>query len=261
MTSAEKAIIRKDIRGVTASKQLFLPLLLVPLVLAVLMPLTFVLLSHYMPDSEDAQRLIQLLRQMEDQAQQDQLLLKLIIDRMLPMFFIIIPIMSSSVMAGGAFVSEREQRTLETLLYGPLSLKAIFRAKVMAAFGLGMGVTAISFLLMLIGVQSAIYLTRGFFIWPGLSWLIILCLLSPALSLIAITLIVRVSAKAKNAVEAQQSAAFLVLPGVLLLGGQMSGLIMISPLMLLAVGAALALIAWLLIKHAMRRYTYERLLP
>lgn len=261
MRGAEKAIIKKDIRGVTANRQLFLPMLVVPLVFVVVLPLLFVLLSHFMPEDEEILQLLQQLGDAGDPSRRDTLLLQLVIDRLLPSLFLVIPIMTASVMAGGAFVGEKENRTLETLLYSPLSLRRIFRAKVMAAFGLGMGVAALSFLIMLAVLEISIFLTRGHAVWPGVSWLIILLMVSPPLCLIAITLIVRVSAKAQNAVEAQQSAVFLVLPGILLAAGQMTGLVMISPLLLLGVGAALAPIAWLLMRSATRRFTYERLLP
>ncbi len=261
MNSAMKAIIRKDIRGITANKQLLSMILIVPLVLAVLLPSLFVLLTWFLPEENaDFQKMLGIMSGFFPGKSPDERLLELIINYMLPTFFLMIPVMASSVMAGSAFVGEKEKQTLETLLYTPLTLKEIFCAKVLAAFGLGMAVSALSFVVMLAAVELEILLTRGYFLRPSLNWLVVLLLVSPAVSLIAITLIVKVSAKAQNAVEAQQSAAFLVLPLILLLAGQMTGVLMMSPWLLTGIGLVLAALAGLLLKRAMHNFTYERLL-
>ncbi len=85
-------------------------------------------------------------------------------------------------------------------------------------------------------------------------------LVSPAIALIAITLIVRGSAKAKSVEESQQSAVFLIIPVILLIAGQFTGVLLINAWILLAVGAVCALLAWLLLKKCMGRFTYELLL-
>ena len=85
-------------------------------------------------------------------------------------------------------------------------------------------------------------------------------LLSPALALVAVTLIVRGSAKAKSVEESQQAAAFLVLPIVLLIGGQFSGLFLLNFWIMLALGVVLALAAWVLLRRAVTRFTYETVL-
>ena len=85
-------------------------------------------------------------------------------------------------------------------------------------------------------------------------------LLAPAISLIAITLIVRVSAKSQSMEEAQQKAVFLILPLILLIVAQFTGLVLLDPLLLLILGALLALLAFFLLKRALGRLSYERLL-
>ena len=85
-------------------------------------------------------------------------------------------------------------------------------------------------------------------------------LISPAISLIAITLIVRGSAKAQSVEESQQGAVFLILPIILLVVGQFTGILLISFWILLGLGIVCALLAWLLLKKSMGRFTYEMLL-
>ena len=84
---------------------------------------------------------------------------------------------------------------METLFYAPLSLDQIFRSKVLASFLLSMAVSLLSFLGMFIVVEAEIFFLMGTFLVPDQNWLVILALLSPSVSLIAVTLIVKGSAK------------------------------------------------------------------
>ena len=184
----------------------------------------------------------------------------LVFNYILPVFFLIIPIMASSIMAASSFVGEKEKHTLETLLYAPLTLNQIFRSKVMASFLLSMLVSLLSFVSMILVVETEAFFLMGALLIPKLNWLIILLLLSPGVSMIAVTLIVRVSAKAQSMEESQQSAVFLILPLVLLIAGQFSGVMLLSPLLLLALSLVCGVIAWLLLKKSMKRFSYELLL-
>lgn len=76
--------------------------------------------------------------------------------------------------------------------------------------------------------QIEIFLTTGNLLLPNISWLVVLLLLSPAVSLISITLIVRGSAKAQTMEESQQRSALLVLPVIFLVAGQFIGIILIN---------------------------------
>ena len=134
MKTAMAAIIKKDFRGVTDNKHLFASLLIVPLVLTIVLPSTFLVMIHFAPDDPDIQRLLDLLPQSMQTKGLEQGLAELVLNFMLPVFFLIIPIRSASIMAASFFVGEKEKRTLETLLYCPLSVRQIFRAKVLASF-------------------------------------------------------------------------------------------------------------------------------
>lgn len=259
-TAAMTAIIRKDLRGVAASRQLLVSLLVVPFVFTVVLPSVFVILIHLSPDDPDIQALLTML---PPSAQGETLELTgvgMILNFILPVFFLILPIMTATIMSASAFVGEKEKRTLETLLYCPLPVRRIFQAKVMAAFLLSVAVTLLSFCVMLAVLETETFLLMGRFVTPGVNWLPVLLLLAPALSLVAVTLIVRGSAKARSVMESQQSAVFLVLPLVLLVAGQFTGALLLSPWVLLVLGAVCALLAWVLLKKCLGRFTYETLL-
>ncbi len=106
-----------------------------------------------------------------------QSLLSMFINNILPIFFLIIPIMAASVMAAGSFVGEKEKRTLETLFYSPLSLKQIFNAKILASFILSIMVSFVSFIIMTFVIEIELVLTLGGIILPNISWLFVMFLL------------------------------------------------------------------------------------
>lgn len=168
--------------------------------------------------------------------------------------------MASSIMAASSFVGEKEKHTLETLLYSPLTLHQIFRSKVLASFLLSMLVSLFSFLVMTIVVEAEILFLFGSFLLPKINWLILLALLSPGVSLIAVTLIVRGSAKARSMEESQQGAVFLIMPVLLLIAGQFTGVMLLNAWILLILSFLCIGLAWLLLKKAVKGFTYEMLL-
>ena len=103
-------------------------------------------------------------------------------------------------------------------------------------------------------------MSPGNVLTPDISWLIILLLIAPAISLIAIAVTVRGSAKAQTMEEAQQRAVFLIFPIIALVIGQFSGVILVNSGLLLGLGMVLVVIDVLLIRGASRRFTYEKLL-
>lgn len=255
------AIIQKDLRQITTNKRMFLPLLAVPIILTVLVPSIFVLTIHFMPEEiSEFESLLSLLPAAQQSGSLEQTFTGLMLNYLLPVFFLLIPIMAASVMSASSFVGEKEKSTLETLLYCPLSLKQIFRSKVLASFLLSMMVSLFSFGIMLLVLESEIFFITGSLLAPNINWLLILLLVSPSISMIAITLIVRLSAKAQSMEDAQQGAVFLILPILLLVVGQFTGILLINTWILLGIGILCGLLAWFLMKKAMGKFRYELLL-
>jgi ABC-type Na+ efflux pump, permease component len=260
INTMQAALIKKDLRSVIANKNTLIPILIVPLIFTVLLPTMFILLTHFLPEENgDFQAMLDLLPigELSGDAVRD--ITALFLNRIMPVFFMIIPIMSASVMAASSFVGEKEKRTLETLLYCPLSLKQIFRAKIFASFSLSMLVSAASFLTMLVVSQAEILIISGHLLLPDIIWLITMLLVSPSLALIAITIIVRGSAKAKTMEESQQRSVFLILPMLFLIVGQFTGLLLINALALLGFGAVFAIVALVCIRAAVRNLNCETL--
>ncbi|HIS00519.1 MAG TPA: ABC transporter permease [Candidatus Excrementavichristensenella intestinipullorum] len=260
MKTAMYAIIKKDFRGVAANRRLFPALFLVPSLLALVLPSIFVIAVHFTPDDPDILKLLALVPQAAPGQSLELTLWGLLLNSILPAFFLVIPVMASSITAASAFVGEKERHTLETLLYCPLTLRQIFQAKVLASFLVSMVVSLLSFAAMFLVVEGEVFFLAGQALRPSVNWLAVLLLVSPAVSLIAVTLIVRGSAKAQSVEESQQAAVFLILPLLLLVVGQFAGLFLMSFWLLLGLGLLCGALAWILLRKSMGRFTYERLL-
>lgn len=261
MNLMQRALIKKDIRGITTNKRMFSVLLIVPLVLTIVMPSIFIVAIKMAADQAgDFDQMLKLLPESMLTGDLGELVLELFLNNVMPIFFMMIPIMAASVMAASSFVGEKEKRTLETLLYCPLTVAQIFQAKILASFIMSMAVSFLSFFAMLIVVEAELRLFSGTVFIPAVTWLIVMLLVAPAVSLIAITMIVRGSAKSQTMEESQQRSAFLILPIVLLVAGQFAGFILISGWVLLGLGIVLMAVAILLIRGALGRFNYETLL-
>lgn len=260
MNQAMAAIIKKDFRGIVSNRRFFTELLIVPFILTIVLPSISMAAIHFAPDDPDVLKLLEMLPEGIGENSLEMTVSGLIFNYILPVFFLMIPIMTASIMASSSFVGEKEKHTLETLLYCPLSVKQIFQAKVLASFLLSMMVSLISFAAMVIVLEMEVFFLMGNLLAPAVNWLVILLLLSPAVSLIAVTLIVRGSARAQSMEESQQSAVFLIIPVILLAAGQFTGIMLLNVWILLGLSIVCALFAWILLQKAVGRFTYETLL-
>lgn len=261
MNTRQLALIKKDIRSITSNKQIVTVILIVPLVLTIFVPSVLCFVTVLAPDAaSELQVLLDMLSITAREGTQEQMILRLVLNKIMPVFFLLIPIMASSVMAASSFVGEKEKNTLETLLYSPLSLKQLFQSKILAGFSVGMMVSFLSFAAMMLVLETEMFFLTGTVIMPDFVWLIVMLLIAPAISLVAIGITVRGSAKAQTMEEAQQSAVFLVFPILSLIIGQFAGVIMVNEVLLLVAGVVLALLAAFVMKSAEGKFTYEKLL-
>jgi ABC-2 type transport system permease protein len=153
-------------------------------------------------------------------------------------FFLVIPTMISSVLASDSFAGEKERRTIEPLLATPLSDYEIFVGKVLVSFIPAMLITFLSFLVYTVLVDlicSNIF--GGVPILPSMTWLVLVFFVSPSFSLGTIGLTVAISARVKGFREAQYASTLVIIPIVLLIIAQSSGMLFLGPAMLMLLGS------------------------
>ncbi len=135
-------VFRKDWCEIRRNWQVILPIVVVPLVLSVFLPVLIMVVPEIssMPVStlEDFSLIIENLpSHVKDEllgTTDQQVLVYVISLYLFAPFFLIIPIMASSVIASDSFAGEKERKTIEALLATPLSDSELFLGKILVSF-------------------------------------------------------------------------------------------------------------------------------
>jgi len=265
---AIRAILRKDLRQVLQNRAVVLPMVLVPTLLLVVIPVAMVILPRFVPADElDVGDLEALYRAMPPglTAQFEGLSLAqtfatLSANYMFAPMFLIVPLMISSIIAADSFVGERERKTLEALLYTPVSDGDLFLAKVLTALLPAVTIGVASFAVMAVAVNAAGYSLMGGLFFPAAPWWPMVFWLGPAVSLMGLGATVLFSARAKTFMQAQQTSGMLVLPIVLLMVGQVSGLLFLGVEVMLLLGLVVYAIGALLVWIGARTFSRGELI-
>ncbi|WP_342572182.1 ABC transporter permease [Paenibacillus sp. FSL R5-0749] len=256
---AIRALIRKDIRSVTASVQLWLPMLIVPLIIGIIMPSALLWAASRMElrslgnisfllESLDALTHGGQIPQLASMPTDNHRIVYYLAMYMFAPLFLIIPVMASSILTANSFAGEKERKTLEGLLFTPISMDTLFKGKVLAALIPSLLLSWVTFLIYGIIANILMYPLFGTLMFPNLNWIILVVWVVPACSLMVILLNVLISAKVRGFQEAYQLGGLIVLPLIALVAGQASGMLLIGPWMLLLIGALLLLISMVLLR-------------
>lgn len=262
LSEPELAVVKKDFNEVWHLRSVRGTLIAVPLCMVVALPLLYFLMILYAPADQlnGVENMMKLLPpELLGFFNLKQSMFYLMVNVVCPMFFLMIPLMASTTSAAASFVGEKERGTIETLLLTPLSARSLLKAKVAGCVAISFVITGISFLLFAIVVSIGnLILKMPFFLnW---SWLALVLVLSPAVTVFGVIFMVLVSGRSKSYLESMQLSGYVVLPLVLVLIGQFTGLIYLSALAVLLGGVLLAVADILLLFVAGRKFSAELLL-
>jgi len=161
---------------------------------------------------------------------------------MVLMIFIIVPATLPTIIATYSIVGEKNNRSLEPLLATPASDGEILAGKILSSFVPSMLSTWFAFTLG-VGVLSWLFFSvLGIIPIPGISWFLAVAVLAPTACIMSILACVLISSKVSDVRAAQQAGGFMVMPVVILMLGVLSGVILVSPLTILAAAGVYALI-------------------
>jgi len=252
-------IATKDIKAITSSVQVWLGLILLPIIFSVIIPLAFILVIKYLPlsSSEFTDLVGNVLKGLQETKTGEFIsslpslkhqIIYVVINYMFCSIFLLIPTINAMMIALHSFVGEKERRTMETLLFSPITVKDLFLGKVLSAFIPAIGITFISFVLFGIITVSLTYDMFGFLIFPNANWLILILWVVPMITILTILVNVFVSARAKGFQEAQQLGGLLILPIMGLFVGQATGFLVMKPAILSLIGLVLLILNLVLLK-------------
>jgi ABC-type Na+ efflux pump permease subunit len=156
--------------------------------------------------------------------------------------FLIIPIMVASTIAAGSFVGEKERKTLEALLYTPTTDTELFVGKLLAswipAFLVGLG----AFVLYALVVNLSTWRVMGGSFFPNAMWVALVVWLAPAAAGLGLGVIILISSKVSTFQDAYQLGGLVVVPVLLLVFGQIAGVLYLNVLAVMLMGLFLWLV-------------------
>jgi ABC-type Na+ efflux pump permease subunit len=271
-TPAIKAIVKKDVGAIGSSVQMWLPMIIVPLVFVVVYPLIILAAlkngATNMVGGSGGDFLTKIIDAIPKGSISDGILAfpsvaqqtaYLFLNYLFTPLFILIPVMTSSIISANSFAGEKEKKTLETLLFSPVGERDLLFAKIMAAFIPAQIVTVLSALGYGIVVDMVGFSFFKQAIFPSIHWLLAIFWLSPAISLFSIFVNVFISAKVKGFQEAQQLSIIVILPVIGLFIAQMTGLFFLGTFATFLVGLIIFTGDFLLLRFASRSFHRQKM--
>jgi len=262
---AIRAIVTKDVRVAFSSKAVLVPFIVVPVMFAVGLPLLVALgAPSAANEGSDLVRQLStfsptLLASVEGLTDPQKVVVLGLVYLLAPLL-LVIPLMFASVLAADSFAGEKERKTLEALIYSPVSDRDLLLAKMLSAWlpavTLGLG----AFLAYCLTANLAAWPVMGRVFMPNWMWVALGLWVMPAAAAVGLGATVLVSARVSTFQEAYQLGGVVVLPVVALVIGQAVGVIYLSVWLVLVLGAVLWLAAAVLLRSGARRFRREEMI-
>ncbi len=262
-------VFRKDWKEISRNWQVMMPIIAVPLVLTIVLPLIMVYLpgasytqGQYVDDISEFMKNIPMeVRNQIEMMNGNQAMIYLVLVYLFAPFFLIIPLMASSVIASDSFAGEKERKTIEALLATPISDDELLLGKILVSFIPSMAVTILSFIIYTVLVDI---LTRDIFggriVLPNTTWLLLIFGAAPAIAFAAIGLMVVISARVKGFREAQEISGVLIIPIIIIIVGQATGAFFLGEATLLIMIIGLIVLDTITFYIGIRLFDREKIL-
>jgi len=235
-----RAIFVKDFKELMKSSQALVPMILVPLIFVIVLPVVLSLSSAnpsmYMGGGTE-----QFLKHFPEKLfpgafdAKQKILYAMFVYFFAPLF-LIIPVLVSSVIASNSFAGEKERKTIEGLLYTPVTDKELIIGKILFSLVPAVIISWLCFIIYSVIVNVLCFKLFHNIFFPTPTWIIMMLGLVPAISFISLALIIFVSQKANSVWEAQQISVVLILPVLGLVLSQAAGVMYMSPAIVAVAG-------------------------
>jgi ABC-2 type transport system permease protein len=266
-----RAIANKDLLEVRQNQAAWVPMLVVPIVFIVFLPLLFFLLPSLVNSSMGSNislgNLQPMLKSMPpvmraglEGLNENQLMIKMFLGYYFGPFFLIMPLMFSTIIASESFAGERERKTLEALLYTPASDAELFVGKALAGVIPAIIISWGSFILYTLVLNIGGYSLFGGLWFPLPSWYPLIFWVAPAMSLLGVAFTVLISSRVQTFMGAYQLSGSTVILVLALLLGQIAGVLYLDVTVGLLLGLLIWILDFVLVKIAVSRFNRTALL-
>lgn len=250
-----KAVMNKDLNEFRQSKFLWYSIIILPIFMSVLFMVSF-LLPVIMASPEEMSEAPFIPAGAEDNPA---LMIEYMMATILPMF-LVIPLMVSSMLGAHSFVSEKTNKTLESLLATPITDRELFAGKILSILTPTLIMTYIGFIVSMIITNILVYSILQIIYVPSITWLIGLVIIMPLISFMSINFTILISSRVSDQRTAQQLTGLIVLPLVGLMVLNIMGVVMINVESMMTMTAILALITYALYKASVKIFNREEIL-
>lgn len=155
---------------------------------------------------------------------------------------VVVPLTISTAVGASTIVGERERGTGEFLAHSPASVHEIYLGKLIASLIPGYVTTAVGFLTYSLVVNLVVGPKVGGWFFPTTQWWILMIWVMPPFVALALSVVLRLSARVKSTAAAQQASGLVTLPLIMIAYGQSTGSIYGS----IWPGVVIGAIAWTL---------------
>ena len=189
----------------------------------------------------------------------DSVMIAMLVYLFAPMY-LIVPMMVSAVIAADSFVGERERKTLEALLHTPMTSTEMLLAKMLSSWIAALAVTLGTFILYSLVVNLVGWQAMGGLFFPNLTWFLLVFWVAPAVAGFGLAVTVLISSRVKTFQEASQLGGIVVLPIVILLIAQLTGVVFLGPAITFVLGAVIWVMDAGLLWFGVKTFRREELL-
>ncbi|HEX9713071.1 MAG TPA: ABC transporter permease subunit [Actinomycetota bacterium] len=136
---------------------------------------------------------------------------------------VVVPLTISTAIGANTIVGERERGTGEFLAHSPATEREIYIGKLIASILPGYAATLVGFGIYALIVNTIVGPDVGGWFFPTAQWWVLMLWVVPPFIALALSVVLRISARVKSATAAQQASGLVTLPLILIAYGQSSG--------------------------------------
>jgi ABC-2 type transport system permease protein len=175
------------------------------------------------------------------------------------LMFMILPVAIPVTIAAYSIVGEKSARSLEPLLATPITTTELLIGKMVAACTPAVVVTWLAFIVYIVSARFMV--TEEVFARAmDPLWLLAIFVVSPLLTLFAVTVAVMVSSRVTDPRVAEQLSALVILPIIFLILGQSVGWLLVNVRLVMVMAAILVAVDVLLVYLSVKLFQREVIL-
>ncbi len=258
--TAVGALVRKDLATIRRNAGVRVPMLVTPAIILVLLPAVLVLTGEIIssasviPIDELGASLIgevtspEAVREATGRATTEGGFAIFVLEVFFAPLYLLVPLVVSTVVAADSFAGERERGTLEALLHTPTTDRELLTAKFVAAWLPAVAVGIGGFGVYAVVANLVAWPSVGAIFFPNATWLLLAFWVCPAIAALGLGIMVIVSSRVQSLQAAHQIGSLVVLPIILLVVAQLSGVVRLGPDLAFVLGVLLWSLALLLVR-------------